>query len=53
MAKEVESAFEGNKDMLMRKTVKSDEGSPERKKKKSICQFTEQRTEVNLSVAAT
>lgn len=39
LAKGVESAFEGNKDMLMRKTVKSDEGSPERRK--SICQSAE------------
>lgn len=31
LAKGVESAFEGNKDMLMRKTVESDERSPEKK----------------------
>ena len=48
LAKEVESAFEGNKNMLMRKTVKGDEGSPEGKR---IRQFTErgfkERTDVN------
>lgn len=31
LAKEVENAFEENKDMLMRKTVKSDAESPEEK----------------------